>query len=78
MEQFYSVAEVSSLLRISKDATRKLFRDQPGVIRLSRKLRPRMRIPESVLHTVITGMGYVGAANGNEHREETGRGSARP
>jgi hypothetical protein len=70
IEQFYSVTEVSALLHISKDMARRLFRDRPGVVRLSHGKRPRMRIPESLLKAVITEMG--GGTNG-QPAEDTGR-----
>lgn len=57
-ERFYTVSEVSALLNASGDKVRKLFRDRPGVMRLSHTSRPRLRIPESLLKAVMAEYGY--------------------
>jgi DeoR-like helix-turn-helix domain len=57
-EQHYSVAQVAEMWSVSEDTVRRLFQDQPGVLRVSmprlqknRKQRPHvlLRIPASVL-----------------------------
>jgi hypothetical protein len=73
LEQFYSVSEISARLHISKDSVRKLFRGRPGLVRLSNGLRPRIRIPESLLYTVIGELGYVEAVNGSKNGTHPGR-----
>ena len=58
IERHYSVKEVASLWGISEESVRRLFQDQPGVLKLSlprlvknRKHKPHVRlsIPLSVL-----------------------------
>ena len=78
LEQFYSVAEVSARLRISKDAVRKLFRHRPGLLRLSNGARPRIRIPESLVRLVMGELGYVEVSNGNEAGAHAAGSLARP
>jgi Helix-turn-helix domain len=55
-EQFRTVAEVAEMLGVSKDAVRRLFADEPGVIDLGRREATRgkrlyrvLRIPSAVL-----------------------------
>jgi hypothetical protein len=57
-ERHYTVAEVSAMWKLSVDAVRKLFRNEPGVLGLGsvqrRGKRPylTLRIPQSVLERV--------------------------
>jgi hypothetical protein len=60
-EKHYSVAEVAELWSLSDTTVTRLFRDQPGVVRLScptllktrkRRSRVTLRIPESVIQRV--------------------------
>jgi hypothetical protein len=57
-EQHYTVKQVAEMWGLSEECTRRLFRDEPGVLRISlpalskaRKQRPHvsLRIPASVL-----------------------------
>lgn len=65
IERHFSVAEVSALWQLSQDSIRKIFRNQPGVLKLGTNERGRkrgyvsLRIPESVLqkvHAVLRGV----------------------
>ena len=55
LEKHYSVSEVAKLWSLSEDTIRKLFRDDPAVLKIGEeeKLHKRgylvLRIPESVL-----------------------------
>ena len=55
LEKHYTVAEVAGLWSLSEDTIRKLFRDDPAVLKigLGEKLHKRgyvvLRIPESVV-----------------------------
>lgn len=62
-ERFYSISEIAGLLSISTDTARKLFRSRTGVLRLSHRKRPRMRVPESLLRQVMEELGYVSEVN---------------
>lgn len=58
LEKHYTVAEISNLWQLSEDTIRKIFRDQPGVLKLAspeRRFRRGycvLRIPESILQKV--------------------------
>lgn len=59
-EQFKTVAEVAEMLGVSRDAVRRLFADQPGVIDLGRREASRgkrryrvLRIPSAVVARVL-------------------------
>lgn len=58
LERHYTVAEVAALWNFSDDTIRKIFRDQPGVIKIGSPERRfkrgyiSLRIPESVLQRV--------------------------
>jgi hypothetical protein len=58
LERHYSVNEIAELWGLSPDATRRIFRNEPGVveIRNNRGTRTRrygtLRIPESVVERV--------------------------
>lgn len=58
LERHYTVAEVAALWNLSDDTIRKIFRDQPGVLKIGspeRKFKRgyiSLRIPESVLQRV--------------------------
>lgn len=58
IERHYTVLEVSDLWQLHPDTVRKLFRDQPGVLKIGHKERRNkqgyvtLRIPESVLARV--------------------------
>ena len=59
LEKHYTVEEIGDLWHLSRDTIRKLFQDEPGVLkigelngRLARKMKRRyisLRIPESVV-----------------------------
>ncbi len=55
LEKHYTVAEVAALWNLSEDTIRKIFRDDPAVLKIgvSEKLHKRgyvvLRIPESVV-----------------------------
>ena len=57
-ERHYTVAEIAALWNLSVDAVRKLFRDEPGVLVLSkvkhsgRRGYVTLRIPQSVLERI--------------------------
>lgn len=58
-ERHYSVAEIAEMWNLSKDAVRRLFQKEPGVLIIG-ELRPKygrrpyttLRIPQSVLDRV--------------------------
>lgn len=78
-ERFYTVNEVSVLLHASRDVVRRLFRHRVGVMRLSHRLRPRMRIPESLLLAVMKELGYVKVdVDATPDLQVAGRDTARP
>ena len=58
LERHFSVAEISSMWNLSKDAVRRMFQNEPGVLVLGdgttkRKRRyTTLRIPQSVLERV--------------------------
>ncbi len=58
IERHFTVFEVSDLWQLHPDTVRKLFRDQPGVLKIGSKERRgkqgyvTLRIPESVLARV--------------------------
>ena len=58
LERHYTVAEVSTLWQLSEDTIRKIFRDQPGVLKLASPERRFRRgycvlpIAESILQKV--------------------------
>jgi excisionase family DNA binding protein len=55
-EKLLTIEEVATYLRTSKETVRRMFRDQPGVLRLGNQGRRNkrdhvsLRIPESVLN----------------------------
>jgi hypothetical protein len=58
-ERHYSVAEVAELWNLSRDAVRRLFQKEPGVLvigdarpKYGRRSYTTLRIPESVLQRV--------------------------
>ena len=56
-ERHYTVAELAAAWRLSEDTVRRLFRNEPGVIIISRQRRgfriyETIRIPESVAKRV--------------------------
>lgn len=58
LEKHYSVSEIATMWQLSEDTVRKVFRDEPGVLRLgsgeTRRKRGYvvLRVPESVLQKV--------------------------
>jgi hypothetical protein len=58
MEHHYTVAEIAAMWNLSKDAIRRMFQNEPGVLilgdRSSRRKRryTTLRIPQSVLERV--------------------------
>ena len=57
-ERHYTIAEIAGMWKLSKDAVRKLFQQEPGVLALGNS-HPRvkrryttLRIPQSVLQRV--------------------------
>ena len=58
LEKHFTISEVASLWQLSEDTIRKIFRDQPGVLKIgsAEKRRKRgyivLRIPETVLQKV--------------------------
>ena len=58
LDRHFTVAEVSALWQLSPDTVRKIFRNQPGVLKLGSPEKGRkrgyisLRIPESVLQKV--------------------------
>jgi hypothetical protein len=58
IERHFTVLEVSELWQLHPDTVRKMFRDQPGVLKIGGKERRgkqgyvTLRIPESVLARV--------------------------
>lgn len=54
IEQHYSASAIARRLEVSKDTVIRLFRDEPGVVRLGiGKKHEAIRIPESVLRRVL-------------------------
>jgi transposase len=59
-ERHYSVKEVGEILNISHDTVTRLFRAEPGVVRLApprrrgKRTKVMLRIPQSVLERVYT------------------------
>ena len=57
-ERHYSVKELAQMLRLSPAAVRRLFRDEPGVLRFGKEKRGHqreymtLRIPASVVERV--------------------------
>ena len=57
-ERHYSVSEIAALWKLSQDAVRKIFHDEPGVLVLggqettNKRRYTTLRIPESVLQRV--------------------------
>jgi len=62
LEKHYTPAEVASLWQLSEDSVRRIFRDHPGVLKLSSPERRFkrgycvLRIPESILQRVHADM----------------------
>lgn len=60
MEQYYSVADIAAKLNLSKPMIRKLFGEQPGVLRIGARGRRSkrdyltLRIPGSAVDAFIT------------------------
>jgi hypothetical protein len=59
LERHYTVVEIAAIWNLSKDAVRRLFQDEPGVLVLGdasprRRKRPykTLRIPQSVVERV--------------------------
>ena len=58
LEKHFTVTEVASLWQLSEDTIRKIFRDQPGVLKIGSEETRRkrgyivLRIPETVLQKV--------------------------
>ncbi len=58
LERQYSINEVAKLWGLSRETVRKLFRDRPGVLKISRpgltgrRIYVTLRIPARVLHQV--------------------------
>jgi AraC-like DNA-binding protein len=63
-ERHYTVAEIAERWNLSRDAVRRLFRDEPGVLILGNHFSARkrqyttLRIPESVLERVHRGLSF--------------------
>lgn len=59
MERHYTVDEIAASLAVSSATVRRMFRDEPGVLRLSVEPKPgrrpylTIRVPESVLSRVL-------------------------
>jgi hypothetical protein len=57
-ERHYTVAEIAAMWNLSKDAVRRMFQDEPGVLVLGARSSGRkrryttLRIPQSVLEKV--------------------------
>jgi AraC-like DNA-binding protein len=43
VEQHYTIAEIASMMRLSRDTVRREFREMPGVFHLNRKGRGHVR-----------------------------------
>lgn len=62
LEKHYTVAEVASLWQLSEDSIRRIFRDHPGVLKLSspeqrfKRGYCVLRIPESVVQKMHADM----------------------
>jgi hypothetical protein len=60
IERHYTTLEVAELWKLSPDTVRKIFRDEPGVLKIGEPERRNkqgyisLRIPESVLARVHT------------------------
>ena len=58
IEKHYSVQELSELWKVSEDTIRRLFREEPGVMKITGRLDRRkrryvvLRLPESVIMRV--------------------------
>jgi transcriptional regulator GlxA family with amidase domain len=58
LEQHFSVPQIAKMWALSEDSIRRIFRDEPGVVRLDspERLKKRgyltMRIPHSVVQRV--------------------------
>jgi hypothetical protein len=57
LERHYSVNEIAELWGLSPDATRRMFRNEPGVVEIRNKVTHKrrygtLRIPESVVERV--------------------------
>jgi transcriptional regulator GlxA family with amidase domain len=59
LERHYSVQEIAQALNLSRDTITRIFRDEPGVLGISRQPNSRgtrahtkLRIPQSVLDRV--------------------------
>jgi hypothetical protein len=58
LERHYSVAEVAALWQLSEDSIRKIFRDNPGVLKIGsaetrfKRAYLSIRIPESIVQKV--------------------------
>jgi hypothetical protein len=58
LERHFSVAEVAAMWNLSKDAVRRIFQDEPGVLVLGgrssggKRRYTTLRIPQSVLERV--------------------------
>lgn len=64
-ERHYSVSEIASLWGMSKDTVRRLFCNEPGVLKLDNRARgtkrryTTLRIPQSVLERVHRRLSFV-------------------
>lgn len=62
LEKHFTITEVSKLWQLSEDTIRKIFRDEPGVLKIgsAEKRFKRgyvvLRIPETVLQKVHAGL----------------------
>jgi hypothetical protein len=64
-ERHYTVAEVATAWNISKDAARRMFQNEPGVLVLPKRTKgskrryTTLRIPQSVVERVHRRCSYV-------------------
>jgi len=62
LEKHYTPNEIAEKIGLSPRTVRRMFQDEPGVLRLGSSFRPKtrgyvsMRIPESVLNRVCDSM----------------------
>lgn len=67
LERHYSVNEAAAILNVHPETIRRLFRDNPGVLKLGHKDRRSkrgyvtLRIPESILKKKLAGLRKLAA-----------------
>ena len=62
LEKYYTPNEIAARLSLSSRTVRRMFQDEPGVLKLGEAFKPKkrgyqtLRIPESVLQRVCDSM----------------------